>query len=176
MDMVNWSLTCPIAWQPFKRYESNFQSIIFWELFTVGWMTATTVMMIMAHNEDDSAVLRSNNWLAWLTVTSRAGWGEGGRRSSLWTSTKTLQKPPLIRSWINIEPGWASTQKWPKLFKIPNNSHKHPQIPIETFKYSRKPTTAKKTLTNQNLRSGHNHNQVLPNHPHITKYWQCIAL
>ena len=62
------------------------------------------MMMITADNRDDFAVLRSNNWLAWLTVTSSRG-ERGGRapHSSLSTKTKTLLKPPKIHSttWTN---------------------------------------------------------------------------
>ena len=108
------------------------------------------MMMIMADNRDDFAVSRSNNWLAWLTVTSTSRVRERGRAPQLIMNQLNQNTPKaatlgaLIRSWINIDPGSASTQKSPKLFIITNISHKHRKIPIETFNYSRKPTTAKK--------------------------------
>ena len=117
------------------------------------------MMMIMADNRDDFAVSRSNNWLAWLTVTSTSRVREGGRAPQLIMNQLNQNTPKaatlgaLIRSWINIDPGSASTQKSPKLFIITKISHKHWQLPIETFNCSRKPTTAKRTLTNQNLRT-----------------------
>ena len=80
------------------------------------------MMIIMAQNRDDFAVLRSNNWLAWLTVTSRAG--EVGRAPAHYErSTKTLQKPPLELSShkkLNKYTAWLS--KYPEVPQIIHNN------------------------------------------------------
>ena len=49
---------------------------------------------LVGRNKDDFAVLRSNNWLAWLTVTSSRGErGEGAAQLIINQNQNTLKAP-----------------------------------------------------------------------------------
>ena len=94
--LVNWPLTCPIdnrlnSMNPnlkisIKKNESFFTDT--W-MRPWWWLRLTTEMILQSWG----VIIGLHDW-QWPAL---AGWGrEGGRRSSLWTSsTKTLQNPPL---------------------------------------------------------------------------------